>query len=69
VVLAYLNAQRFGSRPAPLRLAGLDPDTRYRIDPDGPSLTGTALHQYGIPVSLSGDYDSTLITLTAEQPA
>jgi alpha-galactosidase len=64
VVLAFLGAQRFGQRPPVLRLAGLDPAARYRANGFDVEFTGAALHTYGLPVRLQGDYDSVLVHLT-----
>lgn len=68
VVFAFLEADRYGQRPAPVRLAGLDPDARYAYPgADGRALTGAALAGYGLPLDLTGNNASELHHLVREQ--
>ena len=70
VVFAFLQAQRYGSPFPAVRLHGLQADARYRIRtiddklqglPD--VLSGNALMHNGLVFHLTGDYDSTSVTL------
>ncbi|TDD39151.1 alpha-galactosidase [Nonomuraea terrae] len=62
VVLIYQEAQQYDSNPAPIRLRGLAPEGRYRID-RGAVLSGALLMGHGITPQLTGDYASTLVRL------
>lgn len=61
-VLVYQEAQQYDSNPAPIRLRGLAPDGRYRMD-RAAVLSGALLMGHGITPQLTGDYASTLIRL------
>jgi alpha-galactosidase len=63
-VFAFLPSRPLGHRPAPLRLAGLDPAARYRDAESGLVYEGAVLTAHGLPVELPpGDYASALIVL------
>ena len=53
--------------PPPIRLAGLDPKAVYRVQTLGnnaiQTLSGAYLMEQGVPVRLTGDYDSTSVLL------
>ena len=64
--------------PAPLRLAGLDPQKTYRVEEinlrqdqpaqvrqNGQSLTGADLMAHGLDLTLARQYDSAVVTLTS----
>ena len=70
VVFAFQHSQRFGTPYPTLRLQGLEASAHYRIKtiddklPDTPeTLSGDALMHQGLNFHLTGDYDSTSITL------
>lgn len=66
VVFGFLETGRFGERPAPVRLAGLDPAARYVVvDGDDQVLSGAALMHHGLPLDLAGTNASELIHLVA----
>ncbi|MEV0621431.1 alpha-galactosidase [Nonomuraea sp. NPDC050404] len=62
VVLVYQEAQQYDADPAPIRLRGLVPEGRYRVD-GGAVLSGALLMGHGITPRLTGDYASTLVHL------
>ena len=78
VVFLYgLNRPVMSDYPAPLMLQGLDLSKSYRLTEinkekrghcrvSGKTLSGTALMGMGVPVKLSGDYDSAVFELVAE---
>jgi alpha-galactosidase len=78
VVFLYgLNRPVMSDYPAPLMLQGLDINKRYRLTEinkekrghcrvSGKTLSGAALMGMGVPVKLSGDYDSAVFELVAE---
>ncbi|MFE2825723.1 alpha-galactosidase [Streptomyces sp. NPDC059271] len=63
VVLAWLQAQHHGVRPAPLRLRGLDPAGVYERVETGEVHRGAVLLHHGLGTGLSGDLDATVIRL------
>lgn len=63
VVLAWLQAQHHGVRPAPLRLRGLDPAGVYERVETGEVHRGAVLLHHGLSTGLSGDLDATVIRL------
>lgn len=67
VVLAFLDAQRFGQPVPVLRLAGLDETARYAVEGAGTAaggtLSGAVLCQHGLPLTLRGDHASVMVTL------
>jgi len=70
VVFAFLHSQRFGAPFPVLRLQGLQPNAHYRIhtmddklqQPQS-ELSGDALMHQGLVFQLTGDYDSSSVTL------
>lgn len=77
VYLYGLNRPVMSDYPAPLMLQGLDSGKRYRLTEinkekanhcqvSGKTLSGEALMAMGLPVKLTGDYDSAVFELTAE---
>ncbi|MER6000512.1 alpha-galactosidase [Nonomuraea angiospora] len=66
VVLAWHGPVAFGTPIAPLRLAGLDPDGRYRDEDTGAVHHGAVLMSRGLPpLTPNGAYASTLLRLRA----
>lgn len=63
VVLAWLQAQHHGVRPAPLRLRGLDPMGVYEWVGTGEVYRGAVLLHHGLDAGLRGDLDATVIRL------
>jgi alpha-galactosidase len=70
VVFAYLHSQRYGTPYPTLHLRGLQPDARYRIKTiddklklSSETVSGDYLMHEGLTFNLTGDYDSTSITL------
>ncbi|GLJ91788.1 alpha-galactosidase [Streptomyces poonensis] len=63
VVLAWLQAQRYGEPLAPLRLRGLDPAAAYECRETGEVHRGAVLAHHGLPLELRGDLDATVIRL------
>ncbi|MFG2076161.1 alpha-galactosidase [Nonomuraea maritima] len=67
VVLAYRVSARFGHPAEDLRLAGLNPSSRYRDTATGHVHHGAVLTFHGLPLDLpGGDHASTLIHLIRE---
>jgi alpha-galactosidase len=62
VVFAFGQSMQFTQYPERLRLQGLEPEARYRVDGYG-ERSGTALMTVGIPLNLIGDMDSRVILL------
>jgi alpha-galactosidase len=63
-VLAFRDSASFGQPPAPLPLAGLDPEAGYRDRETGRDYDGALLGAIGLPLELPpGDYASTLVVL------
>ncbi|WP_406341420.1 alpha-galactosidase [Streptomyces sp. NBC_00648] len=60
VVLAYLQAQRYGERPPAVRLRGLDPAAAYRCLDTGAVHRGAVLLHRGLDTGLRGDLDATV---------
>lgn len=70
VLFAFLQAQRYGSPFPTVRLQGLQPDAMYRIKTIDDKLkglpevlSGDALMHSGLTFQLTGDYDSSSVTL------
>ena len=63
VVLAWLQAQRYGEPAAPLRLRGLDPTQAYECRETGEIHRGAVLLHHGLRTSLRGDLDAAVIRL------
>ncbi|MFI1094250.1 alpha-galactosidase [Streptomyces sp. NPDC020917] len=63
VVLAWLQAQRYGDPPAPLRLRGLDPSASYRDLATGVVRRGAVLAEHGLRTTLGGDLDAAVFHL------
>ena len=64
VIFAWQREYRFGQRPWPLRLAGLDPAARYRERGTGRLHHGALLLTHGLPLDLPvGQYASSLTVL------
>jgi alpha-galactosidase len=61
VVFVFLQSARFGPMGTMLRLQGLEPDGRYRVEGQDGVLSGAGLMKRGLPVALRGDYTSRLI--------
>src|SRR5258708_6750924 len=58
------RTRRPGREPRPVRLAAVDPGSRYRDRESGRELDGVLLREYGLPLELpSGDYASALTVL------
>ncbi|GHJ42051.1 alpha-galactosidase [Streptomyces sp. TS71-3] len=65
-LLLYRPGAGVGPSPGVLRLAGLDPDARYREDDGGPDLSGRTLMRAGLPIRdrlPAGDWASALVRL------
>jgi alpha-galactosidase len=65
VVFGWWGPHQLGARPHRVRLAGLEPDARYRDVDTGFEHRGAALMQAGIelPGGTGGDFGSALIRL------
>ncbi|SEO85111.1 alpha-galactosidase [Actinacidiphila rubida] len=63
VVLAWLQAQRFGEPAAPLRLRGLQPGAAYRDVATGVVRRGAVLAEHGLRTTLGGDLDAAVFHL------
>jgi alpha-galactosidase len=64
VVFGWLRAHRFGMRPGPLRLTGIDPAARYRDRDTGEVHHGAVLRARGLVLNLPpGDYASSIVVL------
>lgn len=63
VVLAWLQAQRYGEPLAPLRLRGLDPAGVYECRETGERYRGAVLLHHGVRTGLRGDFDAAVIRL------
>ncbi|MCC6805479.1 MAG: alpha-galactosidase [Anaerolineae bacterium] len=63
VAFAFLSASNFGEYRAALRLQGLEPDARYRVDGRDLVLSGTALMKQGIPLAMKGTFASQMLRL------
>ena len=64
VVFAWLPTRELGREPRPVRLAAVDPGSRYRDRESGREFGGALLREYGLPLELpSGDYASALTVL------
>lgn len=63
-VLAFQMQQQVNVQVPPLRLAGLDPRARYRIEELDMEITGETLMHRGITLDFWGDYASQLLRLT-----
>jgi alpha-galactosidase len=61
VVFAFLSTSLFGEFRAVLRLQGLEPDARYRIDGTDTLLSGQALMKRGLPLTLKGSFVSQML--------
>jgi len=65
VAFAFLHTQTLGRPAGRIKLQGLDPARRYRLA-DGECFWGSTIMNLGIPLTLSGDYDSEMFWLRAE---
>jgi alpha-galactosidase len=63
VVLAWLQAQRYGEPVPTLRLRALDPTASYECLETGEVHRGAVLLHHGLRVGLSGDLDATVVRL------
>ncbi len=63
VVFVFLHSSRFGPMRTLLRLQGLMPGARYRIEGEEHEVSGAALMGRGVPIRLRGDYVSKLIRI------
>jgi len=64
VVFAWQPVRELGREPRPVRLANLDPNSRYRDRESGREYEGALLAEYGLPLELpAGDYASSLVIL------
>ncbi|MEU6534867.1 alpha-galactosidase [Streptomyces sp. NPDC047000] len=63
VVLACLQAQRYGERVPALRLRGLDPAASYECRETGEVHPGAVLLHHGLRTGLQGDLDATVVRL------
>ncbi|MFD9005502.1 alpha-galactosidase [Streptomyces sp. NPDC059582] len=63
VVLACLQAQRYGEPVPALRLRGLDPEASYKCHETGEVHRGAVLLHHGMRTGLRGDLDATVIRL------
>jgi alpha-galactosidase len=64
VVAVFLSQSQFGHFYTPLRLQGLEPDTRYVVDGWDEPWSGQALMKHGLPIALKGAFVSRLIRLS-----
>ncbi|RII15695.1 hypothetical protein DSC45_17840 [Streptomyces sp. YIM 130001] len=62
---AWLQAQRYGPWPPPLRLRGLDPSARYRCTETDEVHHGLVLLHHGPHPGLRGDLDAAMFRLWA----
>ena len=64
VVFGWQPVRQIGREPSPVRLANLDPHSRYRDRESGQEYEGALLAEYGLPLGLpAGDYASSMIIL------
>ncbi|MFB7501765.1 alpha-galactosidase [Streptomyces sp. NPDC056161] len=63
VVLAWLQAQRYGEPVPAVRLRGLDPSASYECRETGEVHRGAVLLHHGLHTALRGDLDATVIRL------
>ncbi|WP_369195141.1 alpha-galactosidase [Streptomyces djakartensis] len=63
VVLAWLQAQRFGEPAPALRLRGLNPTETYECPETGEVHRGAVLLHHGLRVDLRGDLDAAVVRL------
>jgi alpha-galactosidase len=63
VVLAWLQAQKYGEPVPSLRLRGLDPTASYECPETGEVHRGGVLLHHGLRTGLRGDLDATVIRL------
>jgi alpha-galactosidase len=63
VVLAWLQAQKYGEPVPSLRLRGLDPTASYECLETGEMYRGGVLLHHGLRTGLRGDLDATVIRL------
>ncbi|MFF8926314.1 alpha-galactosidase [Streptomyces longwoodensis] len=63
VVLAWLEAQRYGQPVPAVRLRGLDPTASYECRETGEVHRGALLLHHGLRTGLRGDLDATVIRL------
>ncbi|MEU0943423.1 alpha-galactosidase [Streptomyces canus] len=63
VVLAWLQAQKYGEPVPSLRLRGLDPTASYECPETGEVHRGVVLLHHGLRTGLRGDLDATVIRL------
>jgi alpha-galactosidase len=63
VVLAWLQAQRFGEPVPALRLRGLDPTASYECRETGEIHRGAVLLHHGMQSGLRGDFDAAVLRL------
>ncbi|MBQ1089888.1 alpha-galactosidase [Streptomyces sp. B93] len=63
VVLACLQAQRYGEPVPALRLRGLDPEGMYECPETGEIHRGAVLLHHGVRLGLRGDLDATVLRL------
>ncbi|MET8076499.1 alpha-galactosidase [Streptomyces sp. NPDC005303] len=63
VVLAWLQAQKYGEPVPSLRLRGLDPTASYECPETGEIHRGVVLLHHGLRTGLRGDLDATVIRL------
>ncbi|MBZ0300464.1 MAG: alpha-galactosidase [Anaerolineae bacterium] len=66
VVFAFLDLAHFGPYRACLLLQGLDPQARYRIDGQDTVMSGAALMQGGVQITLNGVFASQIIRIRRE---
>ncbi len=63
VVFIFLHASHFGEHQGLLRLQGLEPDTRYRVDESEVLYSGTALMERGLDIHMRGTFTSQMIRI------
>ncbi|MFJ4578066.1 alpha-galactosidase [Streptomyces echinatus] len=63
VVLAWLQAQRYGEPVPAVRLRGLDPTASYECRETGEVHRGAVLLHHGLHLQLKGDLDATVLRL------
>ncbi|GHD24159.1 alpha-galactosidase [Streptomyces galbus] len=63
VVLAWLEAQRYGEPVPAVRLRGLDPTAAYECRETGEIHRGAVLLHHGLPTGLRGDLDAAVVRL------
>jgi len=64
VVFAFGNGLNWRQRIPPLKLRGLEPDTKYEVEGIG-TFSGDTLMKFGIEIELFGDYASKVIVIKA----